>query len=62
MKKDYSEQARTKNKYGEFVPDIPLPYYFGWGFKKSRCSCGKEFKKEVDYRGHYALEHILGLK
>jgi len=57
-KKEHQESVRTQNKYGEFVPAIPLPYY---GFKK-QCSCGKSFWTEKHYREHFALEHILGLK
>lgn len=39
---------------------IPEPLYVGWRLKKSRCDCGEVFRERVQYRGHYALVHILG--
>lgn len=54
--------TQTQNKDGNWVPAIPLPYYlrklFGW---KYRCDCGVVFKAEEEYRGHYALKHILNV-
>jgi hypothetical protein len=63
MKKDYEIEGGVemscKNKYGEWVPSIPLPYYLAWG--RVRCNCGRKFKGEEAYEGHYALDHIMGL-
>ena len=55
---DYQRGCSCKNKRGEFVPSIPLPFYH-LIFKE--CECGKKFLTEKAYREHYALEHILGL-
>lgn len=35
---------------------VPLPYY---GIKK-KCSCGKSFWKEENYRTHYRQKHTDG--
>lgn len=53
--------TQTQNKDGQYVPAIPEPYY---GFTGVKCECGKWFRgffndAEAEYRGHYALEHIL---
>jgi hypothetical protein len=50
----------TQNDRGEWVPAIPLPWFIGWS--KVRCHCGASFWSAKAYRGHYALEHILGLE
>ena len=47
--------VKMKNKRGEYVPAIPLPYY-AW---KKKCFCGKSFWFEKNYEAHYALEHII---
>jgi hypothetical protein len=44
-----------RNKRGEYVPAIPLPFY---GFRK-KCSCGAKFWTTHRYNEHYAYEHIL---
>jgi hypothetical protein len=49
---------QVKNNSGQWVPAIPLPFYRRCGY---RCECGKVFHIEANYRGHYALVHILGL-
>lgn len=62
MKKDYDESIRTKNKYGEWVPAIPEPF-FGF-FGRVKCftgDCHEVFRSREEYRAHYALKHILGL-
>lgn len=64
IKHDYSDNVSCQNKYGEWVPAIPLPYYVGWGLRKAECTTCKElpvFKNLTEYRGHYALVHIMGL-
>lgn len=64
MKKDYDEQMSVQNKYKEWVPSICEPYFVGWGLKKAQCwACAEKptFKSREEYRGHYALKHILGL-
>lgn len=58
MEKDYDTSVQTKNKYGEWVPAIPLPYY--GAFNSRKCQCGHKFYSDEKYRGHYALKHILG--
>jgi len=50
-------RVTTQNKYGEWVPAIPEPYY---GIKK-HCVCGEKFWTKRRYQEHYALEHILAL-
>lgn len=58
---------QTLNKRGEWVPSIPLPFIdrrrWAWGnsFVCWECPDKPMFKRMVDYRGHYALVHILGL-
>lgn len=50
------------NSKGAYVPAIPLPYYRRLRFRRRvrfGCHCGAEFKHHDDYRGHYALRHIL---
>lgn len=54
-KHEYSENVQSQNKYGEYVPSIPL------GFNFKECYCGRKFRNQENYRGHYALVHILGL-
>jgi hypothetical protein len=49
---------QARNSRGEWVPAIPLPFY---GVRK-RCDCGAKFWTASGYKGHYALEHILGLR
>lgn len=59
MEKEYDTNISTRNKYGEWVPSIPYPYFLWLG--RTRCDCGKTFKDIKTYNGHFALEHILGL-
>lgn len=70
MEKEYDSQISCQNKYGEWVPAIPLPFYyprslFWWTFvccaKTEKGACNKGFKTEEEYRGHYALVHVMGL-
>lgn len=50
----------VQNSRGEWVPAIPLPIYRLLG--RTECGeCGRRFPNARLYRGHYALEHILGL-
>jgi hypothetical protein len=61
---DYQEGVSSQNKYGEWVPAIPEPYWRGFGLRKAQCTTCVEqpvFKDIGAYRGHYALVHILGL-
>lgn len=61
----------TQNRSGLWVPAIPLPFYglaegHWWQFPRNvyvcqEDGCDEEFRREVDYRGHYALVHILEL-
>jgi hypothetical protein len=46
----------TRNARGEWVPAIPVPFY---GLRKHCCDCKRKFWREVSYRAHYALVHIL---
>lgn len=57
VEKTYNKSVTTKNRRGEYVPAILLPYY---GLKK-KCECGESFWTENGYDGHYALKHILGM-
>ena len=50
--------AQTENTWGEWVPAIPLPLFM-WPHRY-RCECGQAFWTLRGYRGHYALDHILG--
>lgn len=52
-----SMDTQTQNRRGEWVPSIPLPWYE----VRQHCDCGRRFWTAKGYRGHYALEHILGL-
>jgi len=60
----------TTNLDGKYVPAIPLPFYTSTRFlqrKRFACSvpggsCPFVAKTEVEYRGHYALAHILRLR
>ena len=64
-----AEEARTSalNRRGQWVPSIPLPFWHvvewddGWFSNKAQCGCGRDFRSEEQYQGHYALVHILGL-
>lgn len=50
-----ASEATCRNRAGERVPSIPLPFY---GLRK-HCGCGRKFWTEEGYKGHYALAHIL---
>lgn len=52
-----ANRVSVLNERGEWVPAIPLPHF---GMRKA-CDCGRRFWTLNGYRGHYALEHILGL-
>lgn len=62
MKKDYDQNSQCQNKYGEWVPAIPEAF---WSLFYAECQCGKRFygfdRVDENYRGHFALKHILGL-
>jgi hypothetical protein len=51
----------TQNARGEWVPGIPLPFYFWW--KQRVCGdCKRKFRfwrTQERYEEHYALAHIL---
>ena len=49
----------VQNSRGEWVPAIPLPFYSS--LPHYRCpECQAAYWTLPGYRGHYALEHILG--
>lgn len=50
----------TMNERGEYVPAIPEPFFGFLG--RCTCHCGRVFGGRENYRGHYALVHILGLE
>jgi hypothetical protein len=52
-------RVTAKNLDGQWVPDIPVPYWILFG--KKCAQCGKNFWTMRGYRGHYALAHILKL-
>jgi hypothetical protein len=57
-----SPVALTENNRGEWVPATPLPLYTSsWLRNRFGCQCGRKFRTEEDYRGHFALVHLLGL-
>jgi hypothetical protein len=71
MKKDQPKgdevTVQAQNNRGEWVPAIPEPFYLREVRKdkarrgKVRCDCGRVIKGYENYRGHYALVHILAL-
>lgn len=46
----------TQNKLGQWVPAIPLPFYYAI---IRGCSCGRRFWTDEGYEAHYAYRHIL---
>ena len=50
-----------QNRRGEWVPAIPMPLYLFRPTARVACQCGRRFRGNEAYRGHYALAHILGL-
>ena len=59
------EEPSTKNAYGDWVPAIPEPFWVGrfrWKPQCLDCAAKPTFKSETEYRGHYALFHVLGLQ
>lgn len=61
VRKEYDENVFAQNKYGQYLPAIPEPFYRGGLFKwRHECQCGIVFPSRSAYRGHYALVHILG--
>lgn len=50
----------AQNSHGEYVPAIPEPFFGFLG--RCTCECGKVCGGRENYRGHYALVHILGLR
>ena len=51
---------RRQNKNGEWIPAIPLPYYWLGTKGCKRADCKKKFFTLRGYQGHYALVHIVG--
>lgn len=51
------ETVMTRNREGQEVPSIPLPFYVYFGNKCGTCKAW--FWTLKGYRGHYALQHIL---
>jgi len=47
---------QTQNKLGQWVPAIPLPYYYMF---IRQCECGRYFWTDEGYEAHYAYRHIL---
>lgn len=53
------KNTQCQNNMGDWVPAIPLPYYLSFG--RVRCDCGEKFWGSKNYRGHFALTHVMGL-
>jgi hypothetical protein len=51
--------VQVTNGQDQWVPSIPLPHT---GLRKRCVPCGRRFWTRADYRGHYALVHILDLE
>lgn len=56
--KEYDQRTNAKNGLNEYVRAIPEPHYKWLGCE---CDCGRFFRNYENYRGHYALKHILYL-
>lgn len=54
-----AEGVSVQNRRGQWVPAIPEPYHGTFG--SAQCECGNKFRNYEQYRGHYALVHILAL-
>lgn len=64
MKYDYDPTLNAQNKYGEWAPAISEPLWTGFLLRRAQCWTCKDrptFKSRDEYRGHFALKHILGL-
>lgn len=56
--------SQQQNARGEWVPAIPLPFFFWLGLPYTQCTCGAKFigprsRALRRYEEHYALAHIL---
>jgi hypothetical protein len=51
--------TQTQNKKGEWVDAIPIPSFKFIGYQ---CECSMRFLRWRNYRGHYALVHIMHLE
>lgn len=51
--------VRTLNAAGEWVPVIPLPYFYGFALRRCECNCGKKFRNMQRYSEHYSYEHLV---
>lgn len=58
---DPATGVMTVNAANQAVPAIPIPIPFGFT-RVACCECAERFWSARTYRGHYALEHILGLE
>lgn len=56
-----SDGPMEQNLRGEWIPAMPIPLFVGWRLKRCQCVCGRKFPDLEEYRGHYALRHILAL-
>lgn len=56
---DRAERVQTVNSDGCYVTAIPEPLFLAFG--RCKCNCGDKFKNREQYRGHFALAHILKL-
>jgi hypothetical protein len=60
-----ADRPMTENSRGEWVPAIPLPYFFQVLVPYTQCGCGARFygrhrgRALRRYEEHYALHHIL---
>jgi hypothetical protein len=50
------ENSYQQNEDGTWSQGVPLPFYV----LKRKCTCGKSFWKEANYRKHYLAKHTDG--
>lgn len=55
---DSTQESFEANGVSGWRPAIAMPYFVGFGLKKSKCRCGRVFKTEEDFKAHYIYRAV----
>ena len=55
-----NENSAGINTHGHTLwqPAMAMPYFVGFGLRKSRCGCGQVFKTREEFEAHYFYQAV----